>query len=85
MVMDGGPQGQREIHYPVIDSPGDDNRWLEERQPVVPQELRAALERLGHQVRERRQFVPVDLEDGRRMVVPVDEVQFTPVSARSYQ
>ncbi len=43
-----------------------------------------ALERMGHRVNERRQFLPVQLDDGRQMVVPVDQVEFTPVS-NSYQ
>ena len=34
---------------------------------------------MGHRVIERRQFLPVQLDDGRQMVVPVDQVEFTPV------
>jgi len=85
LVMDGGPNDQREISYPVIEGAGGDDRWLDAPEPVVSRELRDALERLGHHVDERRQFVPVDLQDGRQLIVPVDEVEFTPVSARAYQ
>jgi hypothetical protein len=30
-------------------------------------------------------LVPLVLEDGRRLVVPVDEIEFTPVEALEYQ
>ncbi len=83
LVMDDGTNGMREVDLPVEETSADD-AWLSYRQPVVPRELRQALERMGHRVNERRQFLPVQLDDGRQMVVPVDQVEFTPVS-NSYQ
>lgn len=83
LVMDDGDHGMREVNLPVEGTSADD-AWLSHRQPVVPRELRQALERMGHRVNERRQFLPVQLDDGRQMVVPVDQVEFTPVS-NSYQ
>ena len=80
LVMDGGPNDQREISYPVIEGAGGDDRWLEAPSLSYHRSC-AMLERLGHHVDERRQFVPVDLQDGRQLIVPVDEVEFTPVSA----
>jgi hypothetical protein len=80
LVMDDGTNGAREVELPIEDTNADD-AWLTSRQPIVPRELRQALERMGHRVDERRQFLPVQLEDGRQMVVPVDQVEFTPVSA----
>ena len=85
LVMDDGRQGRQEIQYPFSDGEAADDNWLDRPEPVVPRELRAALERLGHHVNERRQLVPVDLEDGRRMIVPVDDVEFTPVSSQAFQ
>lgn len=80
LVMDDGTNGAREVELPIEDTNADDT-WLTSRQPIVPRELRQALERMGHRVDERRQFLPVQLNDGRQMVVPVDQVEFTPVSA----
>ena len=80
LVMDDGTNGAREVELPIEDTSADD-AWLTSRQPIVPRELRQALERMGHRVDERRQFLPVQLDDGRQMVVPVDQVEFTPVSA----
>ncbi len=80
LVMDDGTNGAREVEVPFEATSADD-AWLTNRQPIVPRELRQALERMGHHVDERRQFLPVQLNDGRQLVVPVDQVEFTPVSA----
>ncbi|HVU89295.1 MAG TPA: hypothetical protein VHD36_18355 [Pirellulales bacterium] len=80
LVMDDGTNGAREVELPIETTSADD-AWLTNRQPIVPRELRQALERMGHRVDERRQFLPVQLDDGRQLVVPVDQVEFTPVSA----
>ena len=53
--------------------------------PPSRRRSRDALERLGHRVEEHRQFIPVELRDGRQMVVPVDDIEFVPVSTRAYQ
>jgi hypothetical protein len=86
LVMDCGPDGeQRQIELPVLPTAEDDLAALEQGEPVVSAELQAALLRMGHGVNERRQLVPLVLEDGRRLVVPVDEIEFTPVEALEYQ
>jgi hypothetical protein len=86
LVMDGGPNGDaREIELPVMEAMNTDELERDLREPAVPAALRDALERMGHHVEEHRQFIPVDLRDGRQMVVPVDDIEFLPVSARTYQ
>ena len=54
---------------------GPGRRWLSERPPSVPEYVRAQWERQGYQVEERRRLVSVELEDGRRVSIPVDEVE----------
>ena len=81
----GGPAGAAdEIQLPVIEgqSLGDD--WLH-GQPAMPLDVQQALERLGHRVRQQRQLVPFSLKDGRRVMVPVDQVDVQPVTVRAYQ
>ncbi len=86
LVMDDGQNGEREVELPVVEEDGNpDAEWLTNDTPVVPPELRQAFERMGHHVDQRRQLVPVQLDDGRQLILPVDDVEFTPVSARSYQ
>jgi hypothetical protein len=58
--------------------------WLTQHEPTLPEELIDELERRGHRVEWRQQYVPVNLEDGREGVIPVESYQITPVSRRAY-
>lgn len=60
---------------PILSGPGLDERWLRDQPPSVPDYVRAQWERQGYQVEERRRLVSVVLEDGRRVSIPVDEVE----------
>jgi hypothetical protein len=42
------------------------------------------LQRRGHKVERQEQFVPVELGDGRKAVIPIEQYQITPVSRRAY-
>jgi hypothetical protein len=44
---------------------------------TVPSELLAQLEAAGWQVKRMQRLLPVDLSDGRRMVVPVEELDLS--------
>ncbi len=59
---------------PILEGPGPDERWLQAEPSPVPDYVRAQWERRGFQMEERRRFVPLALEDGRRVSIPVDEV-----------
>jgi hypothetical protein len=74
-----------EIRLPVRSLDDSSGGWALTEPSAVPEEVRQALERLGHRVEERRQLVPYRLDDGRRVVVPVDQVEVRPVENRSYQ
>jgi hypothetical protein len=50
-------------------------------QPLSPDLVRQ-LKR--HQVRSSRSYLPVRLEDGRQIVLPVQEVDITPVGGTAY-
>jgi hypothetical protein len=69
----GGESPPRRI--PILAGPGINERWLREQPPTVPEYVRARWERQGYQVEERRKLVSVTLEDGRRVSIPVDEVE----------
>ncbi|MCU0962447.1 MAG: hypothetical protein MUF48_20305 [Pirellulaceae bacterium] len=78
LVNDSG----KEIDVPVYDW---DQRVAQEllyhAQPL-PTELVNQLKR--HQVRSSRSFLPVQLQDGRHVVLPVQEVDITPVGGVAY-
>jgi hypothetical protein len=51
----------------------------------LPPELVQALQQSGRRVQQSRQLIPVPLEDGRRLVVPVDQFEIHYVGNRGYQ
>jgi hypothetical protein len=82
----GGPNGSAdEIELPVVEGEAFDPAYLRSRPTAVPLEVERALERMGHRVQQRRELVPLRLEDGRRLIVPVDRVEVYPVGNRDYQ
>lgn len=74
-----GAAGSMLAHRPEIkDSRVDDNalplRRTEPPATAVPEYLRRQMERQGYQVNGDRKMVPVALEDGRKVAVPVETV-----------
>jgi hypothetical protein len=86
LVFDG-PSGTQSPggDVPIYELPAAaGSSWLTQHEPTLPEELIDELERRGHRVEWRQQYVPVNLEDGREGVIPVESYQITPVSRRSY-
>ena len=48
--------------------------WLQSIPKPVSPDVLQALEQSGHQVQQRRELLPVQMNDGRQLVVPVDQV-----------
>jgi len=67
----------KEIEVPVYDWNPQMAEELMYRSQPLPAELVRQLKR--HQVRSSRSFLPVRLKDGRDVVLPVQEVDITPV------
>jgi len=64
----------REMRVPVLDASGVDVQRLLEQEPAVRSSAIQALERRGHKVETHRQVLTVDLKDGRKLLLPVDQV-----------
>jgi hypothetical protein len=80
-----GPGGQSQAgELPIYEYAGDPRAWLGQQESALPVTLVNELERRGHRIQRQQQYVPVDLEDGRRAVIPVEAIQITPVSRRAY-
>jgi hypothetical protein len=80
------PDGQlREVEVPFIDAGEVAPEWLAAPTPPMPLDVLRDLHRSGHRIEQSRQLVPVDLHDGRQVVVPVDQVNIHYVGNRSYQ
>lgn len=85
LVADGPAGAPGESQMPVADGQSMDDDWLRGQPATMPREIQQALERLGHRVRQQRQLVPIPLEDGRRVMVPVDQIDVQPATDRDYQ
>ena len=59
--------------------------WQSQPAAVVPDEVRRAVERSGGQIRQERKYFPVQLPDGRRALVPIDQIEVVPVGNRGMQ
>jgi hypothetical protein len=67
------------IRLPAVERNRIDDAWLGSLPAAVPPDVLRAFERTGHAVHQSRQLMPVPLEDGRRLVVPVDQIEVHPV------
>jgi hypothetical protein len=82
VVTVAGPKG--ELKVPAIERDNIDQQWIRSLPSAVPDEVLQAFNRTGHQVEQHREFVPVSLQDGRRAVVPVDQVDIHYVGNGAY-
>lgn len=85
LVVDGGPGNEAQpIDVPVYDLRQVGPQWLTQDRSILPPEVIEALHRRGRKVESQIQFLPLPLDEGRQIVLPVEQIQITPVSRRSY-
>jgi hypothetical protein len=60
---------------PVLAGPRIDEEWIRNQPPALNEYQRALLERHGYQVDSHRQIIKAALPDGRRVTVPIDQIQ----------
>jgi hypothetical protein len=71
----GGPNGRpQSFQLPAMTSDHLDQAWLNSLPAAIPPEAIEVLRQSGHEVQQHRQLMPVEMQDGRRLVVPVDQV-----------
>jgi len=64
-----------EVWLPADDDASDESTLAGTPAPAVPEQVLRSLRRLGHQVETHQSLWPVDLKNGQRALVPVDEVE----------
>jgi hypothetical protein len=69
---------------PAVEREKVDQQWLQNVPPAIPDNVLQALSRTGYQIQQQRELVPVPLQDGRRLMVPVDQVELHYVGNRAY-
>ena len=72
------------FNLPAVERDNLDPQWLQSLPPAIPENVLQAFHRTGHQVQQHREFVPIPLNDGRQLVVPVDQVEVKYVPNQSY-
>ena len=76
---------QQRIRVPVIGGPNVNEQWLQQQPPRIPDEMRQLLEKMGHRIEHSRRMVQIELEDGRRVIVPIDQIDVLVGPDGSYQ
>ena len=66
--------GLETVQVPAVQRDALDPKFFEQMPGAMPAEVLQAFERLGHEVRQHRELVPMQMNDGRQLVVPVDRV-----------
>jgi hypothetical protein len=85
MVVDEGRnQSPRAVEVPLVEGRHFDRLSDWEGPWSIPQGMLERLEQLGHRVERRRRYAQIDLKDGRRMIVPVEDLRIVPVGRRVY-
>lgn len=69
----GDPVGA--IQIPACERELVDSHWLDSLPSALPPEVQESLERSGYRVRRHRELLPIDMQNGHRLVVPVEEVE----------
>lgn len=80
----GSQRAGSSIRLPAVERDNIDPQWVRSAPPAMPDDVRQAFSRSGHQVEQHRELVPVQLQDGRQMVVPVDNVDVHYVGNGTY-
>ncbi len=72
------------IRLPAVERDRIDQDWLRSIPASIPPEVVRAFKNTGHEVHQSRQLVPLPMQDGRRLVVPLDQVDVEYVGRSSY-
>lgn len=85
-ITDKRPDGTtRSIQLPAVSQNSIDETRLRETPSAIPPELVRSFQKAGHDVRQTRRLVPFRMKDGRRLVVPVDQLDVHYVDTPYYQ
>jgi hypothetical protein len=69
-----GPEGAGAT-VPILAGPGLNGDWLESQPPPLSEYEQVVLQRHGYQIDQRRRLLIATLADGRRVSVPIDQVE----------
>ena len=67
---------------PIYDGPGSE--WLADERPALSPEVLQTLQHRGHKIERQIEYVPVRLDDGREVIVPIERYQILSPSKVPY-
>jgi hypothetical protein len=70
----------RPLRVPLVDAPTLDQQLGLQFQTGLPADVRSQLQDRGFDVHSKRRYAPLWLENGRPMIVPVEDTRIVPVS-----
>jgi hypothetical protein len=74
----------RPLRVPLVDAGTLDQQLGLEFQTGLPADLRRRLQERGFDVESKRRYAPLWLENGRPMILPVEDTRIVPVSSSVY-
>jgi hypothetical protein len=74
----------RRVRVPLVDASALDHELGLQFQTGVPDDVRDHLQNRGYTVQSKRQYAPMWLDNGRPMIVPVEDTKIVPVSNKVY-
>jgi hypothetical protein len=74
----------RPVQVPLVDAGALDQQLGLQFQSGVPADVRSHLQDRGFDVQSKRRYAPLWLENGRPMIVPVEDTKIVPVSRDVY-
>jgi hypothetical protein len=84
LIRGGDGPSTRAVQVPLISATGLSEGWRPPHASAIPDPILQRLRQAGHQIKWQRRYAPLQLSDGRQIVFPVDDVEITPVSCRTY-
>jgi hypothetical protein len=78
-----GSEEPQMMDVPFYD-PQTATQLLENSRPALPDDLLQSLAAEGHRIDRQPSLVPIQLDDGRQMMVPVEGYRIVPVNRPSY-
>jgi hypothetical protein len=71
-----GPEGKMAtIRLPAVQRNTLDEQWLNRVPMAVPDGMLRALRQRGLEVQQHREVLPMEMQDGRRLIVPMDRIE----------
>jgi hypothetical protein len=74
----------RPLRVPLVDAGALDREFGVTFQSALPSGIRERLQQRGYDVQSKRRYAPLWLENGRPMIVPVEDTKIVPVGQNVY-